>query len=193
MSILFSLRLALAVVLRESARLLQRVTDTASNTLILLASGRAQWTGLHMDRTEAVNVAFAVVGKHGDDIRGVLAVWIFISPTALELLETFLKNNRHKNKSLMWRIDQDPLLLVEGQRGYWFHGPPDKQGRVGRPYLTEAGVAEFQEAAAAAGHPDWVVEVLQRHGEVVCVPPGWMHQARRIAEPRWPPSRCRTT
>jgi hypothetical protein len=175
MAVLFSLRLAIAVALRESVAVVDRVTDAASNTLILLARGPEQWTVLHMDRTEAVNVAFAVASA---GLGHALAEWVFISPDALPLLEAFLRRYRLDTHLVLWKADQRPLLLSEDQPGFWFHGPPNRDGCVGRPYLTLAGVAELKAAAACAGHPQWIKVVEQRHGDAVRVPPGWMHQVR---------------
>ena len=179
LALLFSLRLVLAAALGEDVPLMEQVTDAASNTLILIACGVLQWTVLHMDRTEARNVAFAIAAT---ELGHVLAQWVFINPDALPLLEAYLRRHRRDCRRVVWRYDQQPLLLNEAQPGFWFHEKADGSSDAGRPYLMPKGVRDLKEAAEKAGHSDWVLVVEQRHGDVVVVEPGWMHQVRMGAD-----------
>lgn len=63
--------------------------DKYRSSLVLLG-GPGTGTGLHLDWTEAWNIAFAVIAS---DIGAVLAVWVFIHPSAVSTADQWLKEH----------------------------------------------------------------------------------------------------
>jgi hypothetical protein len=83
---LFALRSLFPNGLLKAAR---TVTDSARSSLILLG-GPKTGTGLHVDWTEAFNIAFSV----GDaPTMAVLAVWVFLHPAVAQAAHDWLKQN----------------------------------------------------------------------------------------------------
>ncbi len=79
--------------------------------------------------------------------RVVVAAWLFIAPRAAAPTDLWLRDRGHVN------------------------------GLAGNPRLGEEEVAALKLALAGLGLGDGcVVEVQQRAGDMVHVPPGWIHQ-----------------
>jgi hypothetical protein len=130
--------------LSASAR---NLMDLGRSTLALLG-GLGTGTGLHVDWSEAYNIAFAV-GSSASGERLVLAVWVFLHPN-------------HLAEAVAWIKD---------------HVPRAKQGVLAvpkeqRPLLSEEEVRQMHAALPAGA----VVVLEQAAGDVVHVPPGWVHQ-----------------
>ncbi len=108
-------------------------------------------TAIHMDWSGAFNLAFEVTDKSGrsstSDKHTVVALWAFIHPKALPLLNSAL-------------VD---LEISEGTKVRTVLTPVEMralQAKMGRSSET--------------GHY-WLTIVEQRSGEIVQVPPGWAH------------------
>lgn len=127
------------------------LTDPMRSTLVLLGD-KEQYTGLHLDWTEAFNVAFPV--GRGVPADAVLAVWVFVAPWATQLADSVIRN---------------------------FCAPPRERGWVGglasepRVHLVEPLLGKFA-AVLNTARAGSVVIVEQRARDVVYAPPGWVHQ-----------------
>jgi hypothetical protein len=140
-------------------------TSLGLNTLWLLG-GLNTMTRLHVDRTEAWNVAFAISG-HSRQPEAPLAYWLFVAPAVVGAwLDPYLKQGQElpsgkvysagvgitesgTGKSDILLTHQDMLRI---QADY-------NLARMGRPDLPESGVLVME----------------QRHGQIMFVPPGWAH------------------
>jgi JmjC domain, hydroxylase len=128
------------------------ITDVFKLTLILLG-GSGTGTPFHLDYNEALNVAFAIRGSPDD----VLAVWVCIAPFAIEAADAWLRRQKKSGA----------FLFPQG-----FATP----GRVllQRP-LLERFVYDMNAHRVGS-----VMVVPQRHGEVVYMPPSWVHQVTNL-------------
>lgn len=117
-------------------------------SLVLLgAAGTA--TGLHLDWTEARNIAFAVDAA---SVGQVLAEWTFIHPDAIQAANTWLQQNGFA------------AGLATPQRAL----------------LSSEQVSAMQAALANVVAGGAVRVVQQRAGDMVHVPPGWVHQVVNV-------------
>ena len=125
------------------------ITTMARSTLVLI--GRAgRHTGLHLDRAEAVNVAFGVLlPTRRRTLRRVLARWTLFSPKIVHILAA------HARKKA-----------------------PD-MARWHDVFVDDATIRDIKVEAASVPCEDGsahVVEVDQCAGMRVWVPPGYVHQ-----------------
>ncbi|DBA96115.1 TPA: hypothetical protein ACH3X1_015671 [Trebouxia sp. C0004] len=119
----------------------------------LLLIGKAdQGTGFHVDWTEAKNIAFAC---NQADLPKVLAVWIFLHPSIAM-------------KALAW-------LRINGY--------PNGFETIGKVHLSEQEVQALDEHLGVDEHGrQYLVRLEQRHGQLVEIPPGWIHQVTNLVE-----------
>jgi hypothetical protein len=118
-------------------------TDSVRSCLILLGAV-GMFTGLHIDWTEAYNIAFATCGEN---VGEVLAVWVFIHPSIIHQVSEWLKAKTGKSFS-------DTSI-----------------------HLTTELVSQLQAFANGIMPCGGGVVVLnQCAGDMVYVPPGWVHQ-----------------
>ena len=123
-----------------------------------------------MDRSEAYNLLFSTDSSKPSEP---LAQWVFISPDSIMQFGEWLRTHRQDGTLVSWESSgQAPL---EVPRDNPFHGPPDGTSPT-RPLLTEAGIMSLQ---SVLGNNN-VVVVMQKHGDLVHVPPGWMHQVTNL-------------
>lgn len=147
---LFTIRAAFAHGMLVSCK---GVTDVLKLTLILLG-GLGTHTPFHLDYTQALNVAFSVGGSSSD----VLAVWVCIAPFAIHTADTWIKQQKKNKKAFIF------------PQGFATKG----KVFLARP-LLDTFIYEMN-----ANIPNSVVIVPQRHGQVVYVPPGWIHQVTNL-------------
>ncbi len=128
----------------------RELTDLYRSSLILLG-GATTKTGLHLDWTEAFNIAFAVGTSSLSDP---LAVWTFLHPSLAEQANAWLIENGF-------------------EKGFKTEG---------RAFLPSDLVSAFKTAMDALMPSGSVgVEIImQRAGDMVYVPPGWIHQVYNL-------------
>ena len=126
------------------------ITDKYRCALVLLG-GPTVHTRLHLDWSEARNVACGIVT--GTVPTGPLAVWVLINPRAAQEVDAWIK-------------EKGATELAEHMVG------DCTMGLAGEVFLKEAAVQQLQQDLGA----DAVVVLEQHHGDVVTVPPGWVHQ-----------------
>ena len=120
-----------------------------------------------MDRSEAYNLLFGTDGT----TTVALAQWVFVSPEHIQQFGNFLSDHRDDTDLVQWHSSNQPPIALANP----FHGPPVDKSPT-RPLLTDRGVQELQ---AKLGEQN-VRVVLQQHGDLVHVPPGWMHQVKNL-------------
>lgn len=128
----------------------RELTDLYRASLILLG-GATTKTGLHLDWTEAYNIAFAIGTSSLSDP---LAVWTFLHPSLAEQANAWLIQNGF-------------------EKGFQ---------TAGRAFLSDDRVSAFKTAmdALMPGGSGGVLVVEQRAGDMVYVPPGWIHQVYNL-------------
>lgn len=114
--------------------------DIYNSTLILLGVTGSK-TGLHLDWTEAFNIAF----EFGQP--GTLAVWVLFHPSIVGELDAWLKA----------------------------HGRPHGLATAGKAHLS---TEEMETLRGVFGEKMVVLE--QKGGDMVFVPPGWVHQVTNL-------------
>jgi hypothetical protein len=122
--------------------------DKYRSSLVLLGSTGTS-TGMHLDWTEAYNIAFAT---DPTSVGEVLAEWTFIHPDAAEAANSWLQNN----------------------------GFATGFTTVGKALLSSQQVSAMQAALADAVAGGAVRVIQQRAGDMVYVPPGWVHQVYNV-------------
>jgi hypothetical protein len=145
--VLYAIRMMFAAGWSCAAR---GITDPARAALVLLGA-MSTFTGIHLDWTEAFNVAFAVGSNVPAD--AVLAVWVFIAPWAIQAADVWLK-----------------------QQGRLY---PNGLASVQRVHLKGKLLDRFAKLFNAF-RPGSVVFVEQHARDVVYVPPGWAHQVTNL-------------
>ena len=124
-------------------------TDANKLTLVLLG-GTGASTGMHLDYTCAQNVAYTVEGA----TENAVADWLFVAPNMIEVADLWLKQ----------------LVGANGRSLF-----PDGFATYGRVLLTGEVQQRFvQEMNVVC--PNSVTILAQQHGEVMYVPPGYVHQ-----------------
>ena len=131
-SSLYAVRMAHPKLMKQS----RGINGTCRSTLILLGNAKA-FTGLHLDWTEACNIAFSI-GQGG----GVLALWLFVHPTLASAADAWLKDHgwpqgfstpdkvhlvgmhRQQFMTSMNAIKSDGCVLIEQHAGHMIHVPP---------------------------------------------------------------------
>ena len=127
-------------------------SDIFRATLLMLGSVGVG-TRLHVDWTEALNIALAIDGY--SDLSLALALWMFVSPAALERVHRAL-------------IDDKQFLNKAGKRRF-------PKGLSSNEDVQEHLLSKAEMEYLAAKFPDGVMLVEQFAGEVVIVRPGWLH------------------
>lgn len=130
----------------------KHVTDRDRLTLVLLG-GAGNGTGLHLDWTQAYNLALALAGT---DVGGVLATWVCIAPCAVAAADAWLR-----------------LVKSEARDEYLY---PDGLRTKGKVMLDDNMVQQLRRHLIDLHGSNSVVVLQQRHGHVVFIPPGWVHQ-----------------
>ena len=110
-------------------------TSKGKTTLLLLGMA-GMGTRFHLDRTEAINIAFAIARIVGQ----VLAIWVFLTPRLADILAGLSSEDREAAE----RLIASPNVLSDQQ--------------IDRLELLLGPGSLFR---------------VQRHGDVVHVPPGW--------------------
>ena len=90
-----------------------------------------------------------------EDILIMLAIWFFLHPAMAQKADTWLRCNGHKE-------------------GF------SKEGKV---HLSSAAMDELMDFLGkdSNGQP-YCIKIQQRHGQLVYVPPGWLHQVTNVAQ-----------
>lgn len=130
------------------------ITDVVRIAVVLLG-GIGKWTRLHMDWAAAWNLAVALLGC---DLTLPLAVWVFIAPWAVAMANEWLKKRKGK----------------KGSKGNFHLG----LGLAGNDiFLGDEDVRALEAHLNAQCGPRRSLVVLeQKAGDLVRVPPGWVHQ-----------------
>jgi hypothetical protein len=129
------------------------VSDLASTMLVLLG-GIGSHTPFHLDWTQALNVAYAVGCASNDEV---LSEWVFINPSAIPVADAWLRSqSRGRGRPFANGFSSEGGVCLRGSTLERFIGS-----------LTKL-------------HRDNVVVCRQRHGEMVVVPPGWIHQVTNL-------------
>lgn len=140
-------------------------------------------TGFHKDITRGANVAFAVEPENAGS--KILARWLFIKPTISALLKVhaYLTSCGEKDTGMQELQDAwvksggfNPIPSFSGD-GRTLHADADDMSKYALPIILSK---EMDVIAAAL--PDDVLIVDQHHGEVVLVPPGWVHAVVNVEE-----------
>jgi len=106
------------------------------------------------DETYCFNADFMEYGMQAD-LHKVLAVWIFLHPTTAM-------------KALAW-------LRINGY--------PNGFETIGKVHLSEQEIQALDEHLGVDEHGrQYLVRLEQRHGQLVEVPPGWIHQVTNLVE-----------
>lgn len=112
--------------------------DSYRSSLVLLG-GSSTGTGFHLDWSEAYNIAFAV---NTSDTASVLAVWVFISPSAVTKADEWLRGSGFPSGFATpgrVRLDDDRIAALKG-----YLGPSDiviiEQRAGGRVYVPPGWV-----------------------------------------------------
>jgi hypothetical protein len=130
----------------------KHITDKNRLTLVLLG-GAGSGTGLHLDWTQAYNIALALASTGAGDV---LAIWVGIAPCAVAAADAWLRS-----------------LKLEGSNQRLF---PEGLRTKGRVRLDDNMVHQLQLHLSNLHGSNSVVVLEQRHGQVVYMPPGWVHQ-----------------
>ena len=86
----------LVMLLRSCLRLTWWPRNNFTNfytTSVMFVGALRTGTGLHVDRTQAVNLALAISGQYG-----VLAIWLFVSPVVTAELDKLLRTDAFKKR-----------------------------------------------------------------------------------------------
>jgi len=119
----------------------REINDIRRSSLVF-CGGKDAITGLHLDWTEAYNIAFSFCL-----FDGVLAEWLFIRPDAAELADYWLKQNGWVDG-----LASDPKVHLRN--------------------LAFTSFVSYMNSIL----PGSVIMVEQHAGQMVYVPPGWIHQ-----------------
>jgi len=137
-------------------------------------------TGFHWDITRGINVAFAMMKGR---IKEVLALWLFISPTSLDAVDTFIRGtDKPEMKELKekWvKAGGFKLPPLMNDNRDLLHGECDDVEKYTLPVLSKTEMECINKE-----FPNDTVLVGQCHGDVVFVPPGWVHAVTNL-RPNW--------
>lgn len=167
----FGIRKAFPSGLLASAR---GINDIGLSTLVILGS-TGTGTGFHLDWTQAYNITFSVGTAVADSV---LAVWTFINPLLISSADRWIKENltglgvpRPKKKA-----------RGEQQQSKWLLGFASSPDHI---HLKGSDLDRFLEAmqklGSEMGVDNPVVQLQQKAGEMVFVPPGWVHQVVNLS------------
>lgn len=160
----FTIRKAFNTGMMAAAR---GVNDIGLSTLIMLG-GVGTGTGFHLDWTEAYNIAFSVGAAVAADT--VLAVWVFINPLCVGEADAWIKGTIKTSKRKHSQSTQ-PSRWPEG-----FASSADN-----RVHLKGGDLERFLEYMRSLATPNPVVILEQKPGQLVHVPPGWVHQVTNMS------------
>jgi hypothetical protein len=152
------------------------INDIGLSTLVILG-GVGTGTGFHLDWTQAYNIAFSV----GTAVTAgsVLAVWTFINPLLVGEADNWVKQN-------IMVIPPPPKKKARGeqqqQQSRWplgFAGSPDRVHLKGGE--LDRFLAYIQQLGSDLRIDNPVVQLQQKAGQLVYVPPGWVHQVVNLS------------
>jgi len=129
-------------------------------------------TGFHLDQTRGVNVAFDM---ENNTVRNVLALWLFLSPTILSDVDNFIREG-----------EVGPKLKKKWEAAGGFSLPPlildgdVKHGETVHPQFSLPVLTAEEMKVIHDKFPETTVLVEQYHGDVVFVPPGWVHAVTNV-------------
>eukprot|EP00198_Chlamydomonas_reinhardtii_P013387 XP_001702724.1 predicted protein [Chlamydomonas reinhardtii] len=133
---------------------------TRAQQRALMPRFRGGVTGMHLDPTRTCNLAMAPASMSPEERRTlVLARWVCVSPAGLArmLQAVYSLLQTEPAAAVLAKVQLCPGLLL---------------GKGSRMLFTADGAAWLRERLL----PGEVLELEQRHGEVVEVPTGWAHQ-----------------
>ena len=144
------------------------VNDIGLSTLIMLG-GVGTGTGFHLDWTEAYNIAFSA-GSAAVASDTVLAVWVFINPLLVGEADAWIKGTIKTSK----RKHRQSTQVSRWPDGF-------ASSAEDRVHLKGGDLERFMEYMHTLSTPNPVVILEQKPGQLVHVPPGWVHQVTNMS------------
>lgn len=160
----FTIRKAFSTGMMAAAR---GVNDIGLSTLIILG-GVGTGTGFHLDWTEAYNIAFSVGAAATDTV---LAVWVFINPLLVGEADAWIKGTIKTSKR---KHSQSTQVSSRWPEGF-------ASSAEDRVHLKGDDLERFVEYMHSFATPNPVVMLEQKPGQLVHVPPGWVHQVTNMS------------
>ncbi len=148
------------------------INDIGNSTLLLLG-GVGTGTGLHLDLTEARNIAFSV-GDRVVSTKKTLAKWVFINPLMLKVADKFIRSVRLTAGKRKRGEDAAELKWPNG-----LMTSADKRVHLEGTYLTQF-LKHMKREGEKMTVANPVVQLDQKAGQLVHVPAGWVHQVTNV-------------